>query len=299
MIIAAATDIRNDRGCSTMDGYAEALKGILIDIPYNSATHYHEYFGDGPPDRRFGAACITQTIEAARRAVALGAPEPVLLQDMRHVAAVFHDDGEIIVLDPYLLHREPIRFSREAVASGEATVEVPAAPVRYDGTGARRDGRLQARYKKGRNGYVIRLDYFRFSPTKGKYLLSRHFSLREHEIFDLEEFTSDIHRLMTHPEQTSVSIRAVLPGLLRTAEAIIPLRGFAQRTFTADDIWLRTGEGAVARHADPGAAAVWRELEDALGLPRADIVDHLVSAAEIYRRIADPAQELAPYALVD
>lgn len=282
-----------------MDIYEKALHGTLIDIPYNSATHYHEYFGDGPADPKFGAACIMQTIDAGQRAVALGAPEPVLLQDLRHVAAVFHDGGEVIVLDPYLLHREPIRFPRDAVESGEASVDVPAAPLRRDSTGARRDGRLHARYKKNRDGYVIRLDYFKFSPTKDKYILSRHFSLRSSEIFDMREFTSDIHGLMTHPEQTSVSIRAVLPGLQRTAEAIIPLRGFAQRTFTADDIWLRTGEGAVSRNSDPGSSAVWQELEDALSLPRADIADHLVSAAEIYRRIADPEQELAPYALVD
>ncbi|GGO28097.1 hypothetical protein GCM10010116_56330 [Microbispora rosea subsp. aerata] len=282
-----------------MDIYAKALKGTLTDIPYNSATHYHEYFGDGPADPRFGAACIMQTIDVARRAVDLGAPEPVLLQDMRHVGAVFHDNGDVIVLDPYLLHREPIRFSAEAVESGEATVEVPAAPVRRDSTGARRDGRLHARYKKNRNGYVIRLDYFKFSPSQDKYVLSRHFSLRENELFDMREFTADIHGLMTHPEQTSVSIRAVLPGLQRTAEAIIPLKGFAERVFTADDIWLRTGEGVVSRNSDPGSSAVWEELEGSLSLPRADIADHLVSAAEIYQRIADPKQELAPYALVE
>ncbi|WP_433499160.1 hypothetical protein ACQP1K_02035 [Sphaerimonospora sp. CA-214678] len=233
----------------------------------------------------------------AERAVALGAPDPVFIQDMRHVGAVFHHDGEIVVLDPYLLHREPIRFTREEVESGEATINVPAAPLRRDRTGAPRDGRLHARYKKNHNGYVIRLDYSKYSPAKDQYVVSRHFSLRSGEVFNLREFTEDLRALMTHPEQTSVSIRAVLPGMTRTAEAIIPLRGFSQRTFTPDDIWLRTGEGVVSRNSDPGSPAVWADLEDSLGVPRADIADHLVSAAVIYQRIADPEQELEPYPL--
>lgn len=280
-----------------MDIYAHALEQTLLSVPYNSATQYHRYFGDGPADPRLGAACIIQTTDVAERAVALGAPEPVFLQDMRHVGAVFHHDGEIVVLDPYLLHREPIRFTREQVESGEASINVPAAPTRRDRTGALRDGRLHARYKKNRNGYVIRLDYSKYSPAKDQYVLSRHFSLRSDEFFDLQEFTTDMRALLTHPEQTSVSIRAVLPGMTRTAEAIIPLRGFAQRTFTTDDIWLRTGEGTVSRNSESASLAVWAELEDSLGLPRTDIADHLVGAAEIYQRIADPEQELEPYSL--
>ena len=282
-----------------LDRYTLALRGSLTEMPYNSATAFHTSFGDGPPDPRFGAACIYQTIDVAQRAEKLGAPPAVILRDERHVGAVFHDDGEVIVLDPYLLHVDPIRFPRAEVAAGESEVRVEAAPRRRDESGRTRPGRLDARYKQTKDGYVIRLSYSRYGPSRGSYVLSRHFSLRANSVFDMDEFTTDMRSLVTDPEQTSVSIRAFVPELRWTAEAIIPLHGYAAKTFSADDIWLRSGQGVVTRNEQPGADPVWGHLTGATTLSRAEIEEHLVGAARVYRRIADPAKDVAPYALAN
>jgi len=280
-----------------LDLYTRALRDSLTAMPYNSATAFHTSFGDGAPDPRFGAACIYQTINSAERAQRLGAPEPVFLQDERHVGAVFHDDGDVIVLDPYLLHVDAIRFPRAEVDSGESSIRVEAAPRRLDADGETKRGRLDARYKRTKDGYVIRLSYSRFGPSRGAYVLSRHFSLRNTSVFDMAEFTTDMRSLVTDPEQTSVSVRAFVPEICGTAEAIIPLHGYARKTFSTNDIWLRSSQGVVSRNQTAGSEPVWEQVTGATTLSRGEIEDHLVEAARIYQRIADPAADVEPYPL--
>lgn len=279
------------------DIYTRALRESLTSMPYNSATAFHTSFGDGPPDPRLGMACIHQTIDAARRAQSLGAPSAVLVQDERHVGAVFHDSGDVIVLDPYLLHVDAIRFPRAEVSSGKSSVRVEAAPRRQAADGQIKPGRLDARYKATKDGYVIRLSYSRFRPSRGTYVISRHFSIRSTSVFDMQDFTKDMRALVTDPEQTSVSVRAYVPEICGTAEAIIPLHGYPTKTFSTGDIWLRSGQGVVSRNRQAGSEQLWEQITGATMLPQSDIEDHLVGAARIYQRIADPTTDVEPYSL--
>lgn len=284
-------------GDSVEAAYAGALRDTLSQMPYNSATAFHDHSGVSETPPELGAACILQTHDVARRATERGAPPAVLLQDERHVAAVFHDEAGVVVLDPYILHIDPIRFSKSDIAVGFATTTVDAVPMRRDKQGQVRPARLAATYKTTSNGYVIRLSYSKFSPTQDKYVLSRHFSLRSDSFFHLETFTRDMTGLLTDPEQTSVSIRAVLVEQGRTAEAILPLRDFASRQFTAADIWLRDSQGRM--QANQWGSNVWQDLESATGHTGARIADYLVEAGVLYQALADPAQHLASYPVVD
>jgi hypothetical protein len=282
------------------DPFEAALESVLRDVPYNSATEYLHWYNGSEPDPRHGVACIHQTLQVAEHATALGAPEAAILQDMRHIGAVFEADGEVVVLDPYLLHLTPIRFPADEVRSGRSSVEVDAAPVRVDGRGGVHPARLAAVYRSSGDGYRIRLSYSKYSVKSGSYFLSRHFTLRSENVFVYEDFSADMLALLTHPEQNSVSIRAFVADTRTTAEAIIPLKDFAEREFSSADIWLRSGQG-VASPTDSGAhaAAVWEDLERTTGLKRTDIEEHLVSATQVYQKIADRHTILPDYSLQD
>jgi hypothetical protein len=284
----------------TRDPYGAALESVLREVPYNSATQYVHWHEGTDPDPRHGVACILQTLYAAERATSLGAPQGRILQDLRHIAAVFETGGEVVVLDPYLLHLTPIRFPAEEVRRGYSSVEADAAPVRLDARGGAHPARLAAVYRSSGDGYRIRLSYSKYSVAKGSYFLSRHFTLRSENPFVYGDFVADMGALLTHPEQNSVSIRALVAGTAVTAEAIIPLQGFAEREFSAADIWLRSGQGVASRDgADAHAVAVWADLERTTGLERSAIGEHLVSAARVYRKIADHRTGLKDYTLQD
>ncbi|MFF6781348.1 hypothetical protein [Streptomyces sp. NPDC012510] len=283
-----------------LDPYGAALESVLRGVPYNSATGYLHWYNESEPDPRHGVACILQTLYVAERATALGAPEARILQDLRHIAAVFETDGDVVVLDPYLLHLTPIRFPADEVRQGHSSVVVDAAPVRLDGNGRQHPARLAAVYRSSGDGYRIRLSYSKYSVKTGDHVLSRHFTLRSQNQFVYADFSADMQALLTHPEQNSVSIRVLVDGTAVTAEAIIPLKGFAEREFSAADIWLRSGQGVASRNdADAHAAEVWADLERTTGLGRADIEEHLVSAARVYQKIADHRTSLPDYSLQD
>jgi hypothetical protein len=289
----------------TTDPYTAALDSVLRGVPYNSATEYLHWYHKSDPDPRHGVACIHQTLYVAERAAALGAPKAAILQDMRHIAAVFEDAGAVVVLDPYLMHLTPIVFPADEVARGRSEIEVDAAPVRRDEQGGAHPARLSAVYRSTAEGYRIRLSYSKYSVRSGAHFLSRHFILRSENRFDFAAFSADMLALLTHPEQNSVSIRAIVTdpagtGDAVTAEAIIPLKEFAECEFSARDVWLRSGQGVATPNGSGAAAeAVWADLERTTGLGRQDIEEHLVSAAQVYQKIADHRTELPDYHLQD
>lgn len=95
-------DMISEPGSSTSfpeDAYDVALKGVLREMPYNSATEFLTRYGTDSPNPRLGAACIHQTLEVARRAELMGMSGARLLQDERHVGAVWETDDCLVVLD--------------------------------------------------------------------------------------------------------------------------------------------------------------------------------------------------------
>ena len=72
-----------------IDTYQMALLESLVSVPYNSASQFHTYVAHNPPAPEFGVACVLQSQDVTERAEAAGAPKAALLQNGRHVAAVF------------------------------------------------------------------------------------------------------------------------------------------------------------------------------------------------------------------
>lgn len=282
---------------STADIFTSALQASLRKVPYNSASQFHKFFGENEADPRLGVACVFQTFDAADRAVVGGASAPTFLRHGRHVAAVFEDDGDLVVLDPYLLHSQPLRFPAQEVADGSSLCESPAAPYRQGGGDAVNPGRLVGRYRSTADGYEIRLEYSKYSPSKGHYVLSRYFALPSTSRITPAGPFGEINEMLTHPEQTSLSLRTVSADLLSTHEAILPLRGYAQKEFTRHDIWLRDSQGVTAPFDSDHTEATWQALQEATGATKDAIVEHLLSASQLYAKIAGPHRDLAEYSL--
>ncbi|PZT69548.1 hypothetical protein DN402_23730 [Streptomyces sp. SW4] len=120
------------------DVQKEVLDEVLVGVPYNSASQFHEYFGTKAAPPRLGMSCAWQSFTAGRMVRERSGITADYLIDGRHVAAVYRSDDGLVILDPYLLHGEPLRLDRGAAVDGTVRTTVDAYPfrVKADGTPA-------------------------------------------------------------------------------------------------------------------------------------------------------------------
>lgn len=281
-----------------IDTYQMALLESLVSVPYNSASQFHTYVAHNPPAPEFGVACVLQSQDVTERAEAAGAPKAALLQNGRHVAAVFREEGHLVVLDPYLLHTVPLVVPLDG-GTGGRVVTVPAVPIREDRDGNDVTGRLVAEYfeRPASDRFTLTLDYFRFSPSRQAEVLNRHFKLDSRHLMNQHMSEDEVNSLLTHPEQTSLSIRVVGRDEFDLAEAILPLHDWQHLSASSAPLFVRDNQGRVFRGGSPEASPVWRAIHRAAGLDRADVEAHLREAFEIYSNVADPKVRIAPYRL--
>jgi hypothetical protein len=271
----------------------------LTEVPYNSATQYHLHYGSGTSPERFGTACAWQTFSAGEEVARRTGVEAEYRVGGRHVCALYDDGETLTVLDPYLMHREPLRLARADAVGGTVRVNADAYPLRQRPDGASAPSTLRAVWRPGDG--VLRLQYLRYSPRLGETVTHRAYTMRPGEtVGELPVPAPLIRRLLLHPEQNNLSLRAVHPGDDTLTEIALPFSG-RPRGSLADHRALisRDNQGAVSTW---GSAAFHRELERAADAVRAnpqDVVDHLVEAAALYDAAAPASLVVPAYSLED
>ncbi len=283
------------------DLFAVALTQVLHEVPYSSASQFYEYFGDAPADPRYGKSCAWQSFAVGARLVTLGGPVVRYHVDGRHVAAVAHSADGLVVLDPYLLHLEPLRLSLDdRRPDGSVVATSPALPVRVDSSGTPRPGQVRATWIPHRDR--LKLEYRRFSPARGHHTVSRFFTLPTNSELRLVPPPAEVIRpLLVHPEQNNISVRVVDPADHHVREIIYPLGDpdAGSHPVSASRLCARDNQGALVRHGRPAFAVTVGAIARTLGASPADVLDFVLGGAEIHRRVAPADLQLSDYNLVD
>ncbi|TJZ54292.1 hypothetical protein FCH28_14090 [Streptomyces piniterrae] len=217
--------------------------------------------------------------------------------DGRHVAAVYRDADGITVLDPYLLHRVPLRLERADAVDGAVSLTAAAYPLRSRADGSPAPSSVRVRWQLDDDS--IGLTYLRFSPRRGHNVISRSFLLRPDQV--LTQAPPAAHAIrpqLLHSEQHSVSVRVVHPGTQQLAELILPLAGRQLRIDTRSMI-TKDNQGAVARQGSREFDRDREMVADAVGVPPQDVAGVLLKAAALHRIAAPAGLELADYSLED
>lgn len=280
--------------------FKEALTTNLRDFPYNSATQFYTYLQEKDVDYAYGKACVFQTFDVADRVKnTKGIGDAKFLQDGRHVAAVYELPEGIVVLDPYLLHLEPIFFPWNDSLQEIQVKTVPALPIRTNSLGEENSSFLKVAFsQKSKKDYTIILDYYRFSSTKNLHVLSRHFKLNSKQEFNLDNNPENINELLTHPEQNSLSIRVVSSSTPpKMNEVILPLHDWMNSEIELLPIHVRNNEGRVCSHDSEQAEESWNHIKESTGFDAEDIIDYLRGAAILYSKIANKNIAIKPYNL--
>ncbi|MDV9178011.1 hypothetical protein R6V09_48810 [Streptomyces sp. W16] len=280
--------------------YAGVLTEILHEVPYNSAAQFHEYYGTGAVPRRLGMACVWQSFEAGRLVAERAGGEAVFRVGGRHASAVFTEADTLTVLDPYLMHREPLRFDLGHQDAGPTLrVEADAYPVRTRPDGSPAPSKVRATWR--RSDGAILLQYLRYSPAKDEDVTYRAFTMRTDSVVpSVPPPAPLVRRLLLHPEQNNFSIRTVHRDDHQVRELVLPFTGRPrQQLVDARHLIVRDNQGRVFRH---GTGDFARELEliaDAVRGTTEDMVGQLLTAAALYDSKAPAAPALPEYSLED
>ncbi|MEU7582080.1 hypothetical protein AB0B50_31345 [Streptomyces sp. NPDC041068] len=273
------------------------LADLLTSYPYNSASQLHEYFGDGPLPTSYGASCAWQSFEAGRLVAEHSGVEAEFRIDGRHVAALYRDTDGITVLDPYLLHRLPLRLERADAVDGAVSLTADAYPLRSRADGTPVPSKVRVRWRLDDDS--VSLSYVRFSPRRGHNIVSRSFVMRPEQV--LAQTPPPPHTVrpqLLHPEQHSVSVRVVHPGTQQLAELVLPLAGRKLRLDTRSMI-SKDNQGAVSRQGSRGFDRNREMVADAVGVPPQDVEGVLLKAAALHHMASPADLELAAYSLED
>ncbi|MGR3937732.1 hypothetical protein [Streptomyces sp. BRA346] len=272
---------------------------VLTRIPYNSAAQYHLHYGTGTSPERFGTACAWQTFSAGELvALRTGATAEYRVGG-RHVCALYDDGKALTLLDPYLLHRAPLRLARTDAVDGAVRADADAYPLRRRPDGSPAPSTLRAVWRPADG--LLRLQYLRYSPRVGETVTHRAYTMRPGDTVDELPVPAPLVReLLLHPEQNNLSIRAVHPGDDHLTEVALPFSG-RPRGALADRRALiaRDNQGTVSTW---GEIAFDRELQrvaDALRTTPEEVVDHLVEAAALYDAAAPASIVVPEYSLED
>ncbi|GIF02532.1 hypothetical protein Asi03nite_00700 [Actinoplanes siamensis] len=279
--------------------FASAHEDVLFDVPYCSAAPFHEFYGKGPPPRRLGRGCAWQSFEAARLVQERTGVKATLLFSGRHVAAVYPRADDLVVLDPYLLHREPVVLSRAAAVEGVVTAAGDAFPFRTGAGGEPRPSRLRLTWTVASG--VLHSEYSRFSPRLGRYVTFRAFTFRPGATLPFFPPPRGlVRRLILHSEQNNVSIRCVDRGSGRLRELVLPLSG-RPREWLVDrrSLITRDNQGAVGRG---GTEEFRRDLAGicaCVGSDPEELIGYVLGAAQLYAATAPEDLVVAEYRVED
>ncbi|NEB13976.1 hypothetical protein G3I32_34980 [Streptomyces coelicoflavus] len=269
---------------------------VLTGIPYNSAAQYHIHYGEGSSPERFGTACAWQTFAVGERVARRTGVQVEYRVGGRHVCAL-HDDGDTLtVLDPYLMHRAPLRLPRADAVDGTVLGVADAYPIRRRPDGSPVPSSLRAAWEPA--GGVLRLQYLRYSPRLGETVAHRAYTMRPQEtVHELPVPAPLVRELLLHPEQNNLSIRAVHPddGL---CEIALPFTADRRgRLADAQALITRDNQGTVSRCGERDFDQELERVAEALFATTDEVVDHLLSAAALYDAAAPLGLDVPEYSL--
>lgn len=262
----------------------KALNDLLIEMPYNSISHLYQYFTSTTPDSRFGAACAWQTIELANRLKSLGAEELFFVRDHRHGALITACHGRLFLLDPYLMHIEPISLSK--LFQSKLGLEFIAYPMCQIRGISKQVSILHARFYAKRG--VLSLKYKRLNLLTEEYQISHKFKFNLNQRLITRPSDDEIIHLFFDPEQNNLSIRAINPIDKRVSQLIYPICLYhGDNLISEKRLVLKTNEGAIIKHQNK--AVFENEVNKmCIGLrcSREELISFILGGVEIYEKHA-------------
>lgn len=196
---------------------AEVYSNVLDSVPYNSISPVFSV-AQRTHNLVFGDNCIGQAEKVKLDLEQRGVQDTFYLRDNRHHVTIAGSGDAIFLLDPYLMHKAPINLTEILDKDGKHA-EFEAYPTVLDASGNPKPGYVGIEFNEDGRGF--KLVKGRFSPNTATYRRSEfNLSLDNPQP---ERTAPDDIEIACHPEQTTLSIRALDTKLAGVAHLVYPV----------------------------------------------------------------------------
>jgi hypothetical protein len=225
------------------DFLTKAYCSVLKEVPYNSVSSVFNVAREVPP-AVFGGNCIWQVMQLRKRLLNEGVRGTYFLRDGRHHTLIVPSREALFLLDPYLMHKEPINLT-EMLDSREKQRKFIAYPNVIDASGKVQKGYIAIVFEKDKHRFVI--EKGRFNPNLSEYRVLRFF-------FDLNcpkyrTLSLSNPSVAFHPEQTSLSIRVLDIASGEVMHLIYPIHKFYNLPVNESHLYVKTNQCLVVPHS--------------------------------------------------
>ena len=224
--------------CATYETY----NTVLTRMPYNSVTPVYQTAGIIVPDY-FGDNCIGQAEAVINNLPRSLAEKSFYLVDERHHLVITLIGEDYYLLDPYLMHKEPINISLQ-LRNGALQQTYPAYPLEFNDRKEEMRSFISVNFLPDAHDTCTRfsLRKGRFSPSHDRYEIAVfNFDLQNR----IKERTApDDPAIAFHAEQTTLSIRYFDPKTAKVTHLIYPIATVLRRPIDLRYLYIKDAKGA-------------------------------------------------------
>lgn len=275
------------------------LRKFLVEVPYTSVSQFYQFFGSRKADDRYGVSCVWQAYMLGTRLKQKKIGEISYYVDGRHVALICRSDNQQYLIDPYLLHTDPLEIKRglspESPDSTRSSAH--AYPFRHENNANCKPSKLAATYYADSNS--VRLTYTKFSQSKNHYVISRTFNMDlNRNISDLPPPEQIVIPLLHHQEQNNLSIRIVHKQDHHIYELIYPIALYHNKPVDEANLVARDNNGKMHTFGETEQFhSILTNMSASLECSQKELTDFVLEGVEIYERNAPDVIPYSPFTI--
>jgi hypothetical protein len=275
------------------------LRKFLVEVPYTSVSQFYQFLGNRNADERYGVSCVWQAYMLGERLKQKKIGQISYYVDGRHVALICRSGNQQYLIDPYLLHTDPLEIKPNAVPESQDSnrSSAHAYPFRSEDNANYKPSKLAATYCANSNS--VRLTYTKYSRSKNHYVISRAFNM------DLNRNISDspppeqiVVPLLHHQEQNNLSIRIVHKHDHRIYELIYPIALHHNKPVDEVHLVARDNDGKMHTFGETDQfRSILTNMSASLECSPKELTNFVLEGVEIYERHAPEVIHYSPFTI--
>lgn len=256
----------------------------VINIPYSTVPMVYRLAHEKHLLKYKDTSCLGLSEILKSRLNKQGFKDIFFIRSNRHHALILKNNNEVYLLDPYLLHKEPINLTK-ILDSKQKKEKFEAYPLITTPSGEIKPSYLTVRCQ---DPNIFSVEKGRYNCDLAKYQVTKFSFNIQNAVRNLGRL--DMKKLLYDPEQTSLSIRFLDKANMTLTHLVYPInKAFPDKIIDKKLLFVKTNEGKIFNYNDKNFDENLEKMSNQLECTTESLIDFMIQGVKDYFREA-PAQ---------